>query len=62
MPDGNGAEGERELEVLLEDEHVFEPPPEFTAQANASDPSIYDEAERDPEGGWESWAQKLDWA
>jgi acetyl-CoA synthetase len=51
-----------ELEVLLADEQVFDPPPEFTAQANASDPAIYDDAERDPEGWWESWARKLDWA
>ena len=49
---------QRELEVLLADEHIFDPPPEFTAQANASDPAIYDEAERDPEAWWESWAQQ----
>ena len=47
MADGQPAE----LEVLLADEHVFDPPPEFTAQANASDPAIYDEAERDPRAG-----------
>ena len=29
----------RELEVLLADEQTFDPPPEFTAQANASDPA-----------------------
>ena len=58
MPDGNGADGQRELEVLLGDEQIFDPPPEFTAQANASDPAIYDEAERDPEGWWESWARE----
>src|SRR5829696_5827516 len=51
-----------ELEVLLGDEQVFEPPPEFTAQANASDASIYEEAERDPQAWWASWARKLDWA
>ncbi len=58
MSDGQAAE----LEVLLGDEQVFDPPPEFTAQANASDPAVYEQADRDPEGWWESWARKLDWA
>ena len=62
MPDGTPATGELELEVLLADEETFPPPPEFTAQANASDPSIYEEAERDPEGWWEGWARELEWA
>jgi acetyl-CoA synthetase len=56
------ARGEREIEVLLADEHQFEPPAEFVAQANASDPSVYEQAERDPEGWWEGWARELDWA
>ncbi|HEX2466764.1 MAG TPA: acetate--CoA ligase [Solirubrobacterales bacterium] len=50
-----------ELEVLLETEQTFEPPPEFAAEANASDPSIYERAEADPEAWWASWAEKLDW-
>jgi acetyl-CoA synthetase len=52
---------ERDLEVLLKTEHRFPPPPEFAAQANVNDPKVYDEAEADFEGWWESWAQKLDW-
>ena len=60
MPDGSAAHPE--LEVLLGDEQIFDPPPEFAAQANAGDPSIYEEAERDPEGWWAGWAEKLDWA
>ena len=47
MADGQPAE----LEVLLGDEQSFDPPPEFTAQANASDPAIYEEAERTPRPG-----------
>ena len=62
MPDGTPQTGERELEVLLADEETFPPPPEFTAQANASDPAIYEEAERDPLAWWERWAKQLDWA
>jgi acetyl-CoA synthetase len=50
-----------ELDVLLETEQTFEPPPEFAAQANASDPEIYQRADADPETWWASWAEKLDW-
>src|SRR3954464_5136418 len=50
-----------DLEVLLREEETFPPPDAFAEQANASDPSIYDEAEKDFEAWWESWAKKLDW-
>jgi acetyl-CoA synthetase len=50
-----------ELEVLLETEQTFEPPPEFAAEANASDPGVYERADADPEAWWASWAEKLDW-
>src|SRR6266542_5449242 len=60
MPDGAAA-GEREIEVLLEDDQTFEPPPEFAAQANANDPSIYEEAEGDFQAWWERWADQLHW-
>ena len=54
--------GERgELDVLLHTEQTFAPPKEFAAQANADDPSIYEEAAADPAGWWASWAEKLDW-
>jgi acetyl-CoA synthetase len=52
---------ERDLEVLLKDEERFEPPEDFAAKANVSDPSVYDEAERDFEAWWEKWAKALDW-
>ena len=52
---------EPDLEVLLKDEDRFAPPPEFVAQANFSDPAVYDEAEADFEGWWERWAKELDW-
>src|SRR4051794_16884834 len=53
---------EREaLEVLVKEEEVSHPPEAFAEQANASARSIYDEAEKDFEGWWESWAKKLDW-
>src|SRR5438045_5116685 len=51
---------ERDLEDLLKTEDRFPPPEEFAEQANANDPSIYDEAE-DYEAWWEKWAKELDW-
>jgi acetyl-CoA synthetase len=56
----SGAES-GELDVLLETEQTFPPPPEFAAQANASDPGIYERAAADPEAWWASWAEKLEW-
>ncbi|MCI0636644.1 MAG: AMP-binding protein, partial [Actinobacteria bacterium] len=50
-----------ELDVLLETEQTFPPPPEFAAEANAADPEVYDRANADPETWWASWAEKLDW-
>jgi len=50
-----------ELDVLLRTEQTFPPPPEFAAQANASDPEVYARADQDPETWWASWAEKLEW-
>ena len=55
------AEGEGRIDVLMKTEQSFEPPPEFAAQANASDPGVYERAAADPEAWWGSWAEKLDW-
>jgi acetyl-CoA synthetase len=49
------------LDVLLRTEQTFPPPPEFAAQANASDPGVYERAAADPEAWWGSWAEKLEW-
>jgi len=56
-----GEELERKLEELLDQEY-FEPPEEFTKNALISDPSIYEEAEKD----WKAWwlkqaTENLDW-
>ena len=50
-----------ELDVLLRTEQTFPPPPEFAAEANASDPEVYERANDDPETWWASWAEKLEW-
>jgi acetyl-CoA synthetase len=52
---------EADLEVLLGEGERFAPPADFAAQANFSDPAVYDEAERDFEAWWERWAKELDW-
>jgi acetyl-CoA synthetase len=56
----DGATIDQELGQLLEQE-TFPPPEEFRERAVCSDPSIYDEAERDPEGFWARQAEELHW-
>jgi acetyl-CoA synthetase len=58
--ENEGGEG-GELDVLLHTEQTFPPPAAFAAQANASDPGIYERAAADPEAWWASWAEKLEW-
>src|ERR671914_331615 len=52
---------ERNIEALLQERREFEPPREFAEQANANDPSIYEQASKDPDAWWESQAERLDW-
>ena len=56
----DGATLDQELGKLLEQE-TFPPPDEFRERALFSDPSIYDEAEADPEGFWAQQARDLHW-
>jgi acetyl-CoA synthetase len=56
----NGATLDQELGQLLEQE-TFPPPEDFRERAVYSDPSIYDEAEADPEGFWARQAEELHW-
>lgn len=49
------------IETLLSESRSFPPSDEFRAKANASDPAIYDQAEANWIGWWESWAATLDW-
>lgn len=48
-------------DALLHEHRHFAPSQTFVAQANVNDAAIYEEADRDPEGWWASWADKLDW-
>jgi acetyl-CoA synthetase len=56
----DGATLDQELGQLLEQE-TFQPPDEFRERAVHSDPSVYDEAESDPEGFWAQQAEALHW-
>jgi acetyl-CoA synthetase len=51
-----------DIDALLREDRSFEPPPAFREQANVSDASVYDEAERDPEGFWARFAGELEWS
>ena len=50
-----------ELSALLQEDRTFEPPADFRAAAALSDPGVYEEAARDPEAFWASFASELDW-
>ena len=50
------------FDALLQEDRVFEPPAAFRAQANANDPGIYEEADRDHEGFWARFAGELEWS
>lgn len=64
----NAAEGANEgvtqnldLEVTMHTEEVFDPPADFVASSEWSDPTVYERAEADPTGWWASWAEQLTW-
>jgi len=48
------------IEALQHEVRRFAPLPELAAHANAK-PGIYEEAERDYQAFWKSWADKLEW-
>ena len=49
------------LDTLGSETRTFPPPPEFVRQANVSDPSIYERADKDFEGFWAEHARTLTW-
>lgn len=50
-----------DFEALLTETRRFEPSAAFTAQANTKDPSVHEQAARNPEGFWAEMAAQLDW-
>jgi acetyl-CoA synthetase len=49
------------IDALLQETRRFPPPPDFAANANVRDPSVYQRAYDDPEGFWADAANRLDW-
>jgi acetyl-CoA synthetase len=50
-----------DIDVLLQENRKFEPPPEFRLIANVSAPEIYDKANLDYEKFWAEQARELEW-
>ena len=50
-----------DIDVLLQENRKFEPPPEFRLTANVSAPEIYDKANLDYEKFWAEQARELEW-
>src|SRR5919198_1152097 len=50
-----------QIDALLQEDRRYPPSPEFVAQANWNDPSIYQRAEADPEAFWAEQAQSISW-
>ena len=53
--------GHSEIDVLLHTEQTFPPPADFVAQADVSDPGIYQRAAADPQAFWADRARRLEW-
>ena len=51
-----------EIAALLHEDRVFEPAPEFRAEANVKDSTPYEDAERDPDAFWAKFASELEWS
>ena len=51
----------RRIETLLREDRRFAPGEAFRRDANVSDPAIYEEARRDPEGWWATQAEQFVW-
>jgi acetyl-CoA synthetase len=49
------------IDDFYQEERRFPPSEDFRSRANYPDPSIYDQAEKDPEGFWAEQAKGLDW-
>lgn len=52
---------EEKLEALLQEERLFNPSPEFTAQANVKDPKVYEDAAENRLGFWDKQAENITW-
>jgi acetyl-CoA synthetase len=55
------SEEQRDIEALLSERRVFEPPADFVERALVNDPGIYERAAADPEAFWAQEAERLSW-
>jgi acetyl-CoA synthetase len=55
------SDSQPDIDALLSEHRVFEPPPAFTERALVSDRSIYERAEADHEAFWAEQAERLTW-
>jgi acetyl-CoA synthetase len=51
-----------EIHALLTENRAFPPSEAFRAQANVRDTAVYEQAARDPEAFWASFAGELEWS
>jgi acetyl-CoA synthetase len=51
-----------DIEALLQEGRIIEAPDTFKQRAVAGDPLVYEQAERDPEAFWASFASELEWS
>jgi acetyl-CoA synthetase len=51
-----------EIDALLQEDRVFDPPEGFRATAHVRDDTPYAEAERDPDAFWAKCASELEWS
>ncbi len=55
------SENQRNIEALLSEHRVFEPPPGFVERAIVADASVYEQAGADHEAFWAEQAERLTW-
>jgi acetyl-CoA synthetase len=56
------SDSEQNIEALLSEKRVFEPPETFVERALIADRAIYDRASADPEGFWAEQAERISWS
>jgi len=57
-----GRDASRDIEALLSEDRVFEPPPGFRERAVVGDPAIFDRANADHQAFWVEQAERLTWS
>src|ERR687886_863474 len=62
QPETGQAAGDGAFAALLQEDRRYPPSDEFKAQANWSDPAVYQRGEQDPEGFWAEQAKLIDWS